>query len=271
MFSFKSLRFVLVVAAAFHAVPSTAVNTVDLGDAGDFAILSEKGITTVPASVITGDIGVSPITGASMTGFIFTMHEDLANGLKFATAPQLSTGSKAYASDSGGTDTEGKMIDAVAAMRTAYNDAAGRTNDDEARKNLGGGLIGGLTLTTGIYTFSTDVLIAFGTDITFAGSATDIFIIQIAGNFIQSAETKMILTGTVKPENIFWQVAGYTEVGAGANMEGVLLAMTSATFITGSTLNGRILSQSNVALQKATITEKPDAPVVRRSLLRKGV
>jgi hypothetical protein len=269
MFSSKSLRFVLVIAAAFHVVSSTAVTTrVGLGDAEDFAILAKSGITTVPASTITGDIGVSPITGASMTGFVFTMDEDLDNGLKFATAPQLSTG-KAYASDSGGTDTEGKMIDAVAHMQTAYNDAAGRINNDEARKNLGGGLIGGLTLTTGIYTFSTDVIIAFGTDITFTGSDSDIFIIQIAGNFIQSAETKMILTGTVKPENIFWQVAGYAEVGAGAAMQGVLLAMTSATFITGSTLNGRILSQSNVALQMATITA-PDA-VVRRSLLRKGV
>jgi hypothetical protein len=60
-------------------------------------------------------------------------------------------------------------------------------------------------------------------------------------------------------------------VGAGAHLEGILLVKTAVTFITGSTLNGRILAQTLVALQMATITEKPDAPVVRMSLLRKGV
>ena len=36
------------------------VAPVNIGIAGDFAILSKTGISTVPESAITGDIGVSP-------------------------------------------------------------------------------------------------------------------------------------------------------------------------------------------------------------------
>jgi hypothetical protein len=48
---------------------STAA-AVNLSTASDFAILPKTGISTVPASSVTcGDIGVSPITSAAMTGF----------------------------------------------------------------------------------------------------------------------------------------------------------------------------------------------------------
>jgi hypothetical protein len=63
------------------------------------------------------------------------------------------------------------------------------------------------------------------------------------------------LDGGVLASNVFWQVAGDVSVGTGAAMEGVLLVQTAVTFKTGSSLNGRILSQKACALQKATIFE----------------
>src|ERR1700677_3184030 len=39
---------------------------VNLGTAGNYVILSETGITDVPPSPITGNIGASPITGAAI-------------------------------------------------------------------------------------------------------------------------------------------------------------------------------------------------------------
>ena len=39
---------------------------VNLGTAGDFAILAKSGISSVPNSVITGDIGVSPIAASAV-------------------------------------------------------------------------------------------------------------------------------------------------------------------------------------------------------------
>src|ERR1700724_404544 len=38
---------------------------VDLKSASSFAVLTKSGVTDVPASVITGDVGASPITGAA--------------------------------------------------------------------------------------------------------------------------------------------------------------------------------------------------------------
>ncbi|MEX2605818.1 MAG: ice-binding family protein, partial [Kiritimatiellia bacterium] len=42
---------------------------INLNSAGDFVILAKSGISTVPSSDITGDMGVSPITSTAITGF----------------------------------------------------------------------------------------------------------------------------------------------------------------------------------------------------------
>jgi hypothetical protein len=193
---------------------------------------------------VAGDIAVSPIAAAAITGFDLIMDSE---GV-FSTASQV-TG-KVYASDYESPTPVG-LTTAVSDMETAYSDAAGRTPDD-ATLDLKGGLIGGETLTAGVYTFATDINIK--NSVTVTGSDTDIFIIQTAGNVIQDANTEVILAGGAKAENIFWQVAGKVTVGAGAHMEGVLLVKTGVTFITGSSLNGRILAQTAVAVQMATIT-----------------
>lgn len=44
-------------------------DAVNLGAAGNFAILSKSGISTVPTSAITGNIGVGPAAGTYITGF----------------------------------------------------------------------------------------------------------------------------------------------------------------------------------------------------------
>jgi hypothetical protein len=260
MLSSNAFCFVLVLATAFNAVPSGAESSVDLGTADDYVILAKTGITTVQDSVITGDIAVSPIFDLAMTGFDFTRCID--GDEIFSTSEQLvGAGDKAFAADYGGA-TETALITAVSDMETAYTDAAGRPNSNGARINLGDGILNGASfggqatpLTPGVYTFSTGVSIT--NNIYFSGSATDIFIIQMAGNLDQAANKRVILENGAVAENIFWQIAGNVAVGAGAHFEGVLLVKTDVTFFTGSSLNGRILAQTACNLQKATITQKP--------------
>src|SRR5450830_438250 len=67
-----------------------------LGTAGNFVILSESGITDVPTSSITGNIGTSPITGAAIgvtqaevTGTIYS--DDAAGPSGSVIAPSLLT------------------------------------------------------------------------------------------------------------------------------------------------------------------------------------
>jgi hypothetical protein len=69
-----------------------------------------------------------------------------------------------------------------------------------------------------------------------------------------TAGFSVILENCAAAEDIFWQVSGYVSIGAAAHMEGIILTATAATFITGSTLNGRIYAQTAVALQQAIIT-----------------
>src|SRR5947209_3152633 len=66
---------------------------VNLGTAGNFAVLAKSGISTVPTSAITGDIGVSPIDSTAITGFSLSH----ATASPFATSAQIS--GKAYAPD----------------------------------------------------------------------------------------------------------------------------------------------------------------------------
>jgi hypothetical protein len=237
---------------ALQAAPQAVV--VDLGTAGNYVILSKTGISTVPQSAITGDIAVSPIAEGAITGFTLK-----GNGALDGSTESTQLTGKAYAANYA-VPIPATLTTAVGDMETAYTDAAGRTNTNATRINLGAGILGGVfggatdPLTPGIYTFSTDVLISG--NLFFEGSATDIFIIQIAGNVIQAANINVLLSGGALAKNIFWQVAGTVGVGAGAHMEGILLVKTAVTFITGSSLNGRILSQTLVALQMATIVEK---------------
>jgi hypothetical protein len=230
-------------------------DTVELGTAGDYAILTKTGISTVPDSTITGDIAVSPAAVTYMTGFGFS--SDAAN--KFSTSPQI-VGKAFGANHLGNTPT--LLTTAIGFMETAYTDAAGRTKATGDRLDLGAGVLGGALfgsatapLTPGVYTFGKGVSI--GADITFDGKDDPdaIFIIQMMGNLIQAGGTRVNLAGSAKAENIFWQVAGRVEVGKGAHMEGIILVKTAVLFETGSSLKGRILTQTFCALQKATITE----------------
>jgi hypothetical protein len=260
LFSSNAFRFVLVLAAACNAVTSAATTEeeppVNLGNAENYVILAKTGISTVPNSVITGDIAVSPIAAEAMTGFSFAID----SGGEFSTSAQLQGTGMAFAADYA-SPIPTILTTSVSDMETAYTDAAGRPNADATRTNIGGGTLGGISggatapLTAGAYTFGSDVSIPL--NIYFDGSSTDVFIIQMTGNLLQAANTNVILNGDVRAENIFWQVAGRVVVGAGASLKGILLVKTDVTFETGSSLYGRVLSQTACNLQKATMTGPP--------------
>ncbi|MFV8466784.1 ice-binding protein [Flavobacterium sp. LB1P62] len=215
-----------------------SLNGVNLGIAGDFAILSKTGITDVYKSTITGDIGSSPITGAAIlvrctevVGTIYTV--DAAGPLpcSVTNATRLTT--------------------AIGDMQTAYTDAAGRTNPDFL--NLGAGNIGGKTLTPGLYKWTSALNIP--TDITISGNPTDVFIFQVAGTLKLSSAVRMTLTGGVQSKNIFWVVSDAVTCGTTSHFEGNILGMTGINLQTEATINGRLLAQTAVTLQMNAVTQ----------------
>jgi hypothetical protein len=210
---------------------------VNLGLAGNFAILSKSGITNVYKSSVTGDVGTSPISGTALlltcpevVGSIFTVDPAGPLPCRITNPSMLTT--------------------AVSNMEAAYTDAAGRTNPDFL--NLGGGSIGGLTLTPGLYKWTSTLVIP--TDVTLSGGPNDVFIFQIQGTFTMASAVKVILTGGVQAKNIFWQASGAVTFGTTSHFEGNVLGMTGINLQTGATLNGRMLAQTAVTLQMNTVT-----------------
>ena len=243
---FKILSIVAVASMSLLAASTTvgaasatvARAPVNLGKAGTFAILSKSGVTDVYASAIRGNVGASPITGAAIglscpevTGTIYSANAAGPLPCRVTDAPGLTT--------------------AVGDSETAYTDAAGRTSPDFI--NLGAGQIGGLTLTQGLYKWTSNVSIS--TDVTLAGGPNDVWIFQIAGTLTQAPATKVILTGGAVAKNVFWQSAGAVAIGTTAHFEGTILAKTMIAMNTGASTNGRLLAQTAVTLQKNTVTQ----------------
>jgi len=220
---------------------TTTTKPVNLGTAGDFAIIAQSGIATVPPSAVTGNLGVSPAAGTFITGFALTA--DASNA--FSLSSQV-TG-RVYAADQT-PPTPTKLTTAVGDMQLAFTDAAGRA---ASVTELGAGSIGGRTLSPGVYKWGTGLLIA--TDVTLSGAATDVWIFQVAQDLTMSSGAKMVLAGGALPKNIFWQVAGLVELGTTAHAEGIILTQTSITLATGASINGRLLAQTAVNLDGSAV------------------
>jgi hypothetical protein len=135
-------------------------------------------------------------------------------------------------------------------MEIAFTDAAARTPD---ATELGAGNIGGLTLGAGVYKWSSGLLIP--TDLTLSGSATDVWIFQIAQDLLMSTAAKVKLAGGALPKNVFWQVSGAVTLGTGAHLEGIVLTQTAVTLQTGASLKGRVLAQTSITIDASTISQ----------------
>jgi hypothetical protein len=143
-----------------------------------------------------------------MTGFSFTLD---SGGLFSESSTQIMKDAnfvgKAFAPNLGEEKSIGStLITTVSDMEAAYNNAESRSSDDGTRISLGAGLLDGVTLTPGVYTFGPNVQLQ-GV-ISFDGDADSIFIIQRTGHLIQDANYNVILLNGALARNILWQVAG---------------------------------------------------------------
>ena len=169
---------------------------INLPTAGNFAVLTKLGVTTTSLTTrisVTGDIGTSPITAAALTGFDLIVDPSGC----FSTSTFVKGG--IYGPDYV-SPTPSMLTTAVQDMEAAYIDAEGCLEPDHTE--LGDGSIEGLTLVGGLYKWGTGV--GFTSSVTFDGTATDIWILQIAGVLTVGSGARVYLTGGAKAENIFW-------------------------------------------------------------------
>lgn len=217
---------------------------INLGTADNYAILTKAGITNVPYSLITGDIGVSPIASTAITGFSPIMYSTN----QFSHSGQVI--GKVYAPNYK-VPTPSNLTTAINNMQTAYVDAAGRTPN---YTELYTGDLSSKVLKAGVYKFSTGVKI--NSDVILNGGPNDVFIFQIAKTLTQATGTKIILTGGLQAKNIIWQVAETVALGTGSHFEGTILAKTNITLGANASVNGRLLAQTAVTLIKNIVVKK---------------
>jgi hypothetical protein len=239
-----------------NATVRTGQAPVNLLSAGNFVILAKTAITDVPASAITGNIGVSPTSGTAI-GVLCT--EMVGTGKIFAVDAGYALPGFAACSMPGPGANKTLVDNAVLDMGTARAEAAGRTNPDATE--LGAGVIGGLNLAPGLYKWSTNVSIP--TDVTLTGGASDVWVFQIAGDLSIAAGgsvpagIKVILAGGAKASNVFWQVGGPTgaTLGTFSTFNGIILSAKQVIVNTGAVVNGRLYADSQVTLQQNPVTQ----------------
>jgi hypothetical protein len=220
---------------------------VDLRSAAHFAILAASEISSTGGGIVEGDVGLSPTTGAAITG----LTTNRVTGIIYAVNAAGPTGS---------VMDPGLLVTAKVDLVTAYDDAAGRTPPDFV--DPGSGNIGGMTLAPGLYKFTSSASIT-GSDVTLEGGANDVWIFQIGSTLTGGADgRKVILAGGAQARNIFWQVGTSATLGTGCEFKGTLMAKVSITMDVGSTMEGRALASTGAVTFNAASNSlpQPEAP-----------
>ena len=214
----------------------------ELNTAINYAILAKSGIVSTGTSTILGDIGVSPADSTSITGFSLNQHP---SG-NFSKSTQVE-GSIYASNDASPTPTY--LTQAMTDMQQAYDVGQGLTATEVPE--IYEGNLGGKTLTSGIYSWSTGVSI--NTDLTITGSAHDVWIFQISESLFQANNVNVILSGGALAEHIFWLVNGEVFVGAESTIQGNILANNSIELATNATIHGSLYSQNAVTLLNTNV------------------
>jgi LPXTG-motif cell wall-anchored protein len=207
-------------------------NSVGLGTAGSYSVLASQTVTNTGNSVLGGDLGVDPLT--AITGFPTPGHVLGATNSANAAAQS-----------------------AQAANSTAYLDAAGRTPTGTA---LGAAQVGG-TLLPGVYKANSDLGVSGDVTLDGQGDPNSVFIFQIGAALTTASSTRILLTGAAQACNVFWQVTSSATLGTGNTFVGTVLALTSISIDTGTTVLGRALAQTGaVTLDDNVFTNPTCAP-----------
>ena len=207
-----SSRDLVVMDNFLYGEPTVPLVAPSLGTAANFTVLAGSTVSNTGPSVIGGNLGVSP--GRSVTGF----------------PPGVIIGGSIHANDA-------VAIQAQNDLTTAYNAAAGTA----CNTDLTGQDLGGLTLTPGVYCYSTAAALTGTLTLDFQGDSTAVFVFQTGSTLTTGSNAAVVaINGSPSCNNVIWKVGSSATLGTGTQFLGDVLALASITAATGATSDGSL-------------------------------
>lgn len=212
-------------------IPSTpsASFPCELNSTSTFATLAGTTITNTGATVINGNLGLSP--GTAVTGFppgVVNGTQYIANAVAATAQANLTTLYTCLAAQICGTT-----------LGTA--DLAGRTLTSTGVGAVNVYCSGSTLLDSGVLTLN--------------GDATSVFIFQAVSSLTLNPGATIVLTGGATAANVFWQVGSSATLNSTSALQGTIAAFSSITLDTGATVLGRTLARNAaVTYQTNTVT-----------------
>ena len=205
---------VLLFAVGF-ATNAGAQTAPGLGAAASYAVLGGQTVTNTGPTTINGDLGVSP--GTAVTNF----------------PPGIVTGGTIHSADANALQAQG-------AVTTAYNALAA----EPCTADLTGQDLGGMTLTEGVYCFSSSAQLTGLLTLNAQGNASAVFVFKMVSTLTTASNSSVLVTNGSTGCNVFWQVGSSATIGTGTVFVGNILALTSISLTTGASVSGRALARN---------------------------
>lgn len=221
-----SARLLALACMTLFACKAAAV-PIDLGTAGDFAVLAGSSISNTGATVINGgNVGITPessITGFGTVTGAFVTHV-----------------------------ADGVALQAQNDLTTAYNTAAGLS----PTLDLTGQDLGGMVLLPGTYFFSSSAQLTGALTLDSLGNSASQFVFQIGSTLTTASNSSVVSLNSYDLLcNVYWQIGSSATLGTGTAFQGHILALTTITLNTGATISrGSALARNGaVTLDHNTI------------------
>jgi len=211
--------FLAIGAVAAGLASQSALAQTYLGTNQPFAVMGATAVTCVVASAVSGDLGISPNGAASITGY---------------PVPPCTVTGTIHAAD-------GVALTAQTDLVTAYNTLTSLS----CTANLSGQDLGTVgVLIPGVYCFNSSAQLTGALILDAGGDPNAAFVFKIGSTLTTAAGASVSVINGGSACGVSWRVGSSATLGTTTALLGNIVALTSITGNTGSSVGGRALARN---------------------------